>query len=633
MNSVISETFLPTQEEWLDMFNTFGDATFMLDAEGRIVLANEKALCFLEKEMHEIYGQSFEDFCAEFGIVPGLNLVKWSFDGKTPVEDHCFSDRKNRWFKYTVHPPKSETGAGVLRFMDVTSSYDHLRKIKLLSEVMENLNEGVMVLDANSGNIIYANHAMCALGGYASQEEVRGLPKTIFCSEENPPELLDEIVKTSLKTGWKGDIIFMRKDGTSFPVHLSTTPLRNMDGNVEYVVCMTRDITEEKSMQEKLLHAGKLSALSSLVSGVAHEINNPLSTILGFSELSLMRDKNDPRLKDDLIEIQIAAKRVHKIVKGFLSFSRRQTIQKEMQDMNALLEEMLSVIKYDFKLNNIAVEMDFSESLPSFYGDKQQLHQVFVNLLTNAKHAVEEGGGERKISVQTLFDSGEIKVCVKDTGSGIPEKNRARLFEPFFTTKEVGKGTGLGLSISHGIIAQHGGSIFLADEDGWSTVFCVKLPADAVIEEEAACPEDGAQARGADGNYASELSKKVVLVVDDEEQIRMMLREWLVGLGCHVELAEDGEKAIRKIEDGDFDCIICDMRMPNVTGEDVFLFLEEKFPHLTQRILFATGDVVNGRTHAFLEGKNCRYVEKPFVFGEFMRKVSVMLNDGAAGAS
>lgn len=614
----------------MGMFNAFGDITFILDVGGRVVLANEKALAFIEKELHEIYGQAFEDFFVDFGIHPGLNFVRRALSAKMPAEEYCLSKKKARWFKCTVYPSKSEKGAAVVRFSDVTAEYEHLKKIKLLSDVMEHLKEGVLVLDAKSGKIKYANRALCALGGYASQEEMKDCPKTIFYSEDNPAELLEEIEKTSLKTGWTGDVMFQRKDGASFPAHLSTTPLRIADGSVEHVICVIRDITEEKAMQEQLLHTGKLSALSSLVSGVAHEINNPLSTIMGFSELSLMRDKNDPRLKDDLIEIQIAAKRVHKIVKGFLTFSRRQTIRKEMQDINLLLEEMLSVIQYDFKLNNILLETQYAEALPYFYGDKQQIHQVFVNLLTNAKHAVEEGGGEGKVGVQTLCEDGKIKVFVKDTGAGIPEKNRARLFEPFFTTKETGKGTGLGLSVSLGIVTQHGGSLCLAEEDGWSTVFCVGLPSDAVVEEIMARPEDAAREQWAGGNGHAEFLRKKVLVVDDEEKIRMMLREWLVGLGCKVELAEDGGKAIQKIEKCEYDCIICDMRMPNVTGEDVFLFLEESFPHLARRILFSTGDVVNGSTRLFLEEKNCAYLEKPFLFGEFMEKVSVMLKDGAS---
>ncbi len=631
MNTMISETFLPERSEWLEIFNTLGDIMFTLDCYGHVLLANEKALGFIEKEMHEIYGQGFEEFCVYFGIDPRLNFVSRALSMRTPAEEYCFSEGKNRWFKCTVYPPKTGPAPAVVRFVDVTAEYKHLKKIKLLSDVMENLREGALVLEAKSGNICYANRALCAMAGYASPEEFRGLPKTIFYADENPPELLKEISTASMESGWTGEVILKCGDGASIPAHFSTTPLRGVDGNVEHVVCVIRDITGEKSMQEQLLHAGKLSALSSLVSGVAHEINNPLSTIMGFSELALLRARNDPRLKDDLIEIQISAKRVHKIVKGFLSFSRRQTLQKDMLDVNALLSDMLSVIIYDFKINNIAVEMELSENAPSVYGDRQQLHQVFVNLLTNAKHAVEEAGGEKKVRVETIYEDGKVKVYVKDKGAGISEKIRARLFEPFFTTKEVGKGTGLGLSISHGIVTQHGGSLYIAEEEeGWSTVFCVELPADAVIEEDMPRTEDGAGEQVPCGNVHAEFSKKKVLVVDDEEQIRMMLCEWLVGLGCRVELAEDGEKAIEKIESAEYDCIICDMKMPNVTGEDVFLFLEQKFPRLLRRILFSTGDVVGMNTHAFLERKNCAYMEKPFEFSEFMEKVSVMLKDGAS---
>lgn len=628
MNTVISETFLPEQEEWLEIFNTLGDIMFTLDCYGHVLLANEKALFFIEKEMHEIYGQGFEELCVCFGIHPRLNFVSRALSASTPAEEHCFSEGKNRWFKCTVYPPKSDATPAVVRFVDVTAEYGNLRRIKMLSEIIEQLNEGVCLTDAQ-GSILYANHAKCNMSGFDAAHELNDREFALFLSDENPAELCAEILKGSLKDGWRGDVIFKKKNGESYPGYLSTTPLRDVDGSVSHIVGVCHDTSEQKVMQEKLSHTAKLSALSSLVSGVAHEINNPLSTILGFSELALMRDKQDPRLKDDLIEIQIAAQRVHKIVKGFLTFSRRQTVQREMQDINALLEEMLSVIQYDFKINNILIETQFSEALPCFYGDKQQMHQVFVNLLTNAKHAVEEGGGERRVGVQTLCEDGKIKVFVKDTGAGIPEKNRARLFEPFFTTKGAGKGTGLGLSVSLGIVTQHGGCVYLTEDEGWSTVFCVEFPVPvngAADEVEALLADGSVEIAPRQDGFAG----KQVLVVDDEEQIRMMLREWLVGMGCKVELAEDGDKAIQKIKKREYDGIICDMRMPNGRGEDVYVFLEEKFPHLTRKLLFSTGDVVNGSTRDFLEEKNCAYLEKPFLFGEFMEKVSVILKYGAS---
>lgn len=392
------------------------------------------------------------------------------------------------------------------------------------------------------------------------------------------------------------------------------------DGGATCVVRIM-DVTDEKAMQERFTHMQKLSVLSSIVSGVAHEINNPLSIIMGFSELASMREDGDPHIKNDLMEVQSAANRVHKIVKGFLSFSRRQNIQKDMHNVNALIEEIGEVVKYDFKVNNMKLELQLEENLPPVLCDGHQLQQVFVNLITNAKHALEESEGEQLVCVETRRGEDGICVYVKDKGSGIPEHVRDKLFEPFFTTKKAGKGTGLGLSISREIVIQHGGDISLQEDEGWSTVFCVRLPADKkrTVEPQSELVEDVTDVFE---KYKHLLYGKKILVIDDEEQIRTLLNNWLKACDVDVELAVDGKDALRKLSSGNyFDCVVCDMRMPDLTGEDVFLYVEVNRPQLCSRMLFATGDVVNDKTQAFFQGQNLPYVEKPFMFSDFMDKI------------
>lgn len=257
---------------------------------------------------------------------------------------------------------------------------------------------------------------------------------------------------------------------------VSVFPLE-YDGQQLYVHVM-KDITEMKRLKEQLYHSDKLASLGLLVSGVAHEINNPLTGILAYAELLNMR-VSDEDVKKDLEKILHGAERCKKIVENLLTFSRQRAPSRSLESINEIIDKAIDLRAYWLRTSNIEILKEYGQDIPTLYIDSQQIQQVLLNIILNAEHAIVESKKERgMIRFSTSFDSKKQKVIVKitDNGTGIPSNIIQRIFDPFFTTKPVGIGTGLGLSISHGIIHEHGGSIQVESKTGEGTTFIIELP-------------------------------------------------------------------------------------------------------------------------------------------------------------
>lgn len=239
-----------------------------------------------------------------------------------------------------------------------------------------------------------------------------------------------------------------------------------------------KDATEMKRLKDQLYHSDKLASLGLLVSGVAHEINNPLTGILAYAELLYMR-VNDEDVKKDLEKIMHGAERCKKIVENLLTFSRQRTPSRSLESINDIIDKAIDLRSYWLRTSNIEIIRDYGQDIPTLYIDSQQIQQVILNLILNAEHAIRESKKERgMIRFSTSFNRRDqrIIVSITDNGTGIPKEIIHRVFDPFFTTKPVGIGTGLGLSISHGIIMEHGGTISVQSEAGEGTTFVIELP-------------------------------------------------------------------------------------------------------------------------------------------------------------
>jgi two-component system NtrC family sensor kinase len=372
------------------------------------------------------------------------------------------------------------------------------------------------------------------------------------------------------------------------------------------VVVLVEDVTDQQQMESQLIQSEKLAAVGQLVSGVAHELNNPLTSITGLSEFLLEQKELAQRDRGHLKVIHEQAERAGRIVRNLLTFARKGPAERVHVDLNEVLQRTLMLMSYDLRLKDIEIVKQLAAGVPDVLGDRHALQQVVLNLLTNAAQAVADNppGRPRKITVRSWFDT-LVHVRVADSGPGIPDAARAQLFTPFFTTKEPGQGTGLGLSISYSIVEAHGGHLVLEQEESGASFRFDLHPAPIGRPEPEPDAEPAAQARKPEG-------KRTILLVDDDRAIRRVVEALFGREGHQVEVARDGAHALTLVQQQSFDLIIADGRVAGRGGGRLFVEeLLEHHPALKDRTLVATGDV-RPTTEQALERLGLRYVRKPF---------------------
>jgi signal transduction histidine kinase/ActR/RegA family two-component response regulator len=369
--------------------------------------------------------------------------------------------------------------------------------------------------------------------------------------------------------------------------------------------------------QSRLLQSEKLGAIGQLVAGVAHELNNPLTGVLGYAQL-LMRRSHDPETRRALEKIDAEATRCKKIVQNLLTFARKQKTAKALIDVNQAVERALELRAYQLRLDNIEVITDLAPDLPQTMADFHQLQQAFLNIIVNAHQAMEGGQRRGRLILRSRREGERIVVEIEDNGPGIPAGLRERIFDPFFTTKEVGTGTGLGLSICYGIFQEHGGRIGVESEVGRGTRFILELP--IILDGTAAASEDAAAAAAREPEPGPGRGLRI-LVVDDEPSVVEILYRVLGEEGYQIETAASGSAALTRIVKQRFDLIISDIKMPGMHGAELYARVREIDPLLASRMVFITGDLVSAATRHFLERTGNPCIEKPFVLEDVRRCV------------
>jgi PAS domain S-box-containing protein len=362
-------------------------------------------------------------------------------------------------------------------------------------------------------------------------------------------------------------------------------------------------LTRLRETQAQLVQAAKMSALGQLVSGVAHELNNPLSVIIGYGQLLLSRDVA-PAVRRP-IELMVAqGDRMAKIVRNLLFFARQRPPERAPVDLQVVVEQTLALRTSQLALSGIKVQTEFARDLPQITGDAQQLEQVFLNLLLNAEQAIGEGQPQGLIRVRTRLGEGGATVCadVIDDGPGIGPDVLPRVFEPFFTTKMVGSGTGLGLSVSYGILEEHGGRLSVQSRPG-ETIFTVELPITSAPRVDPPPPAPREVPRGAG---------RKVLVVEDEPSVLDLIVTLLTEHDWRVDVAGGGRQGLERVRAGGYDLVVSDMRMPDGDGQEFYTGVLTLAPALARRFIFITGDTANPGAWAFLEHSGVPVIEKPF---------------------
>ncbi len=353
-----------------------------------------------------------------------------------------------------------------------------------LRVMFESLSEGIMVYDKH-GNILRINDTILEMHGYGNKEELIGKSLFDLITERERSRVKDNL-KATINAGHSENVqyTFIRKDGSEFPGELSSTALLDDSGNLTGFVAISIDITNRIRSNEQLIVTDRLAAIGELSSGIAHEINNPLTGIIGFSDLLMEREIPED-IRADLEIINREARRTADIVKKLLTFARRHPEKKDFIDLNKIINEVVEMRDYEQKVNNIEVETNYSDSLPEVIADGFELQQVFINLVVNAEHFMIEKNGRGTLAITTELADNCVRASFADNGPGIQPENLKHVFDPFFTTKEVGKGTGLGLSICHGIITKYNGRIYAESEPGKGATFIVELPVPDIDDKEA----------------------------------------------------------------------------------------------------------------------------------------------------
>src|SRR6266480_1187686 len=467
------------------------------------------------------------------------------------------------------------------------------------------LSEGIAVVD-DEGRVRRSNRALAGLLGMPLQSVV-GTP--LGEALLGKPHGLQDLLAAT-RRGERPAPLVARSERLKRTVRVNVAHIPGA-ATEQSIVVMVEDVTEQQALETQLVQSEKLAAVGQLVSGVAHELNNPLTSIAGLSEFLLEQKELGKKDRGHLQVIQEQAERAGRIVRNLLTFARKGSAERVPVDLNDVIRRTLSLTAYDLKLKDITVERELSGALPEVFGDRHGLQQVVLNLITNAAQAVAENPRERprEITVSTWFD-GQVHLRVADTGPGIPDEIAQSVFTPFFTTKEPGKGTGLGLSLTYSIVESHGGQITLEPRNPrGGAAFRVDLPpapADAV--RPALTP-----AHGTPLPAASPAVKRTILLVDADPAVQRTIKALFARDGHDVEVAGDPQHGLDLALRGGFDLVITDARAmaPGKRGTLLAEELVSRVPALRDRIIVATGDV-RPTTEETLARLGVRYVRKPF---------------------
>ncbi len=494
------------------------------------------------------------------------------------------------------------------------------------ARLFEAVHEGVYIglIDARQSATLFANPYLKLMFGYAGEapaEEVRPFEVGHFVD----PQARDQFLERLQRDGAVTDYLLRLRRADRSLVWIEVTAHAEADATGVRIEALMRDVSERKRLEDQardlyhqLLQAEKLAALGQTISGVAHELNNPLATILTWAE-RLSQRQVDEQTRRGLDAILGESERAAKIVRNLLTFARKRHTTRATVDLNQVVRETLALRRYEQRLSNINILEALASGLPTVFADPHQIQQVLLNLVINAEQAMLGANGRGTLIIRTWHDPSHDAVVleVHDDGPGVPEDVQPRIFDPFFTTKEVGKGTGLGLTVAYAIVQEHAGRITVKSSEGGGASFSVELPVGAsALKPTIIRPVERPSTAGAAAS---------VLVVEDEAALGEAVSEALADAGFTVRLANDGLEALDCIKSQPYDLIVCDLKMPRLDGTAFYRRLEADHAPMARRVLFVTGDVAGTEAERFLEETGCRWLPKPFRLKDLLKVASEML--------
>jgi PAS domain S-box-containing protein len=479
---------------------------------------------------------------------------------------------------------------------------------------------GITTLD---GQAIFRNRAIAEILGYSLEELLQQSVISRYLNPEDRGRFL-KLARTGVVKNF--EVQMRRKDDTAFWGSLTAIPQKTELG--DGFITVLQDINERKQSEAKMKEmelkaqsVSRLASIGEMAAGIAHEINNPLTPALGYSEMLMKRDLPKD-IKADLKVIHDSVRQAADVTKRLLTFARQVKPERNLTSINDIIETTLQLRAYRLTTSNIKVIREFDSKLPEIMADGAQLQQVFLNIIMDAEYEMIQAhkGGTLLIKTERVGDT--IRVSVKDDGPGISKENMLKLFTPFFTTKKVGEGTGLGLSVCHGIISEHNGRIWAESEFGKGATFIIELPVITQVKEETV----EAKLSEPDMGKALEAVKTSILVVDDEPSITKLLKRVLTEEGYEVKTTGKARAALRLIKSGKYALILLDIKLPNMSGIEMYEQLEKTDKSLVESIIFITGDVFGSGMMEFFSRTGVSYVSKPFNIEKLKEEVKSKLS-------
>jgi two-component system cell cycle sensor histidine kinase/response regulator CckA len=504
----------------------------------------------------------------------------------------------------------------------------HQQRADAFARLFEAVHEGVFIgalsADPHAGNgtTLAANPHLKVILGYPYEtpdEDVRPFGLERFVDQAARAAFVHRLVGEGAVTDYL--LRLRRIDGEAVWVEVTAQADPTGQPDTVQVEALVRNVSERRKLDDQsrdlyqqLLQAEKMAALGQTISGVAHELNNPLATILSWAERLAERNLDDTSRRGvDVILSE--SERAARIVRNLLTFARKRQSTRSMIDLNHVVRETLALRAYEQRLTNIDVVSALASGLPPVFADAHQIQQVLLNLVINAEQAMLSANGRGSLVLRTWHDiqRDAVVLQVSDDGPGVPVDVKTKIFDPFFTTKEVGKGTGLGLTVAYAIVHEHGGGIRVESPPAGGASFTVELPLSGV--------EGAARSRLPTDAADQSVMGASVLLVEDELALATAVGEALTDAGLRVEHAGDGEEALARVRQNAYDVVICDLKMPRVDGMMLYRAIAAATPTLARRVIFVTGDVAGAEAERFLEESGCRWLVKPFRLGDLLRSV------------
>ena len=605
------ELIWSSEERYRYFVENMNDVVFYLDSMGRITYISPVIETITGFRYNDMTGLLFSDFLHPDDVASfSETFLSPKERPEEPIEmsvlDKNGHPHRVRISRRVQIVNDEVTGIiGVL--VDITS---HLKIEEALKESEQKLRtlflnslDAIFIADRH-GRFLDFNSAASRLFGYDDIELATMRLEQLFLNPEDWKRFIKDIRKNGSVTDY--EVVLKKKDGTMVMCVKSASTVLDGDGNVAGYEGIIRDITDKKRLEEQLLQAEKLSSLGEILSGVAHELNNPMTSIIGNVDLLFKKEIPDHMVKK-LNVIRKESIRSGKIVQNLLKFARKTGAVSKPTDLNELLKDTVSLRIYNLKMDNITLHMQMDENLPLIMVDPGQIQQVLMNIINNSHDILKKKSGGN-IVVTTSHTDHRVIVKVSDDGPGMSDSIKKRVFDPFFTTKEPGRGTGLGMSVSYGIIASHRGDLRVESEEGKGVTFVVELPRGELIPPEV---EEVAQPHYDGGG-------RHILVIDDEESVLNLCGEILKEYNYQATLVASGSEGIYQLRKHQFDAVVCDVKMPGLGGREVYDYVVRELPEIKDKIIFITGDTLGENTKHFLDRTGNHFLFKPMDVDELL---------------